>query len=31
MNDLARSGALAPDTPTPEKLEAFWMPFTSNR
>jgi len=31
MNDLARSGALAPQTTTPEKLEAFWMPFTSNR
>jgi len=31
MNDLARSGALAPEATSPEKLEAFWMPFTSNR
>ncbi|MCL4747625.1 MAG: aspartate aminotransferase family protein [Burkholderiaceae bacterium] len=31
MNDLARSSTFTPDQVTPEKLEAFWMPFTSNR
>ncbi len=31
MNDIARTGALAPEEITQEKLEAFWMPFTSNR
>ena len=31
MNDVARSSTFTPDQVTPEKLEAFWMPFTSNR
>ncbi len=31
MNDIARTGALAPEPVTQEKLESFWMPFTSNR
>jgi beta-alanine--pyruvate transaminase len=31
MNDIARTGSLAPAREESAQLEAFWMPFTANR
>ena len=31
MNDLARTGSLAPEQSAQQDMDAFWMPFTSNR
>jgi beta-alanine--pyruvate transaminase len=31
MNDIARTGSLAPEQEDSAQLEAFWMPFTANR